>query len=63
MNIGQASIVLFSILMLFLAVLRFFEAYRTVRTLKDQLLLLDKVKDDFLSNTSHEPQNTAERDC
>ena len=54
MNIGQASIVLFSILMLFLAVLRFFEAYRTVRTLKDQLLLLDKVKDDFLSNTSHE---------
>lgn len=54
MNIGQASIVLFSILMLFLAVLRFFEAYRTVHALKDQLLLLDKVKDDFLSNTSHE---------
>ncbi|WFR62961.1 histidine kinase dimerization/phospho-acceptor domain-containing protein [Paenibacillus amylolyticus] len=54
MNIGQFSIVLFSILMLFLAVLRFFESYRTVRALKDQLLLLDKVKDDFLSNTSHE---------
>ncbi|MEJ8303532.1 ATP-binding response regulator [Saccharibacillus sacchari] len=54
MNIGQFSIVLFSVLMLFLAVLRFFEAYLTVRTLKDQLLLLDKVKDDFLSSTSHE---------
>ncbi|OWR30707.1 hypothetical protein CDO73_08910 [Saccharibacillus sp. O23] len=54
MNIGQACIVLFSVLMLFLAVLRFFEAYLTVRTLKDQLLLLDKVKDDFLSSTSHE---------
>ena len=54
MNIGQVCIVLFSVLMLFLAVLRFFEAYLTVRTLKDQLLLLDKVKDDFLSSTSHE---------
>ncbi|MBU5354650.1 response regulator [Paenibacillus barcinonensis] len=53
-NIGQFCIVLFSILMLFLVVLRFFEAYRTVRSLKDQLLLLDQVKDDFLSNTSHE---------
>nr|WP_154960329.1 ATP-binding protein [Paenibacillus xylanexedens] len=53
-NIGQVCIVLFSILMLFLAVLRLFEAYLTVRSLKDQLLLLDQVKDDFLSNTSHE---------
>lgn len=53
-NIGQVCIVLFSILMLFLVVLRFFEAYLTVQSLKDQLLLLDQVKDDFLSNTSHE---------
>ncbi|MBR2566025.1 MAG: response regulator [Paenibacillus sp.] len=53
-SIGQVCIVLFSMLMLSLAVLRFFEAYLTVRSLKDQLLLLDRVKDDFLSNTSHE---------
>jgi len=51
---GQVYIVLFSILVLFLAVLRFFEAYRTVQTMKNQLLRMNRIKDDFLSNTSHE---------
>ncbi|GBF76361.1 hypothetical protein PA598K_04827 [Paenibacillus sp. 598K] len=51
---GQVYIVLFSILVLFLAVLRFFEAYRTVQAMKNQLLRMNRIKDDFLSNTSHE---------
>ncbi|MHA7967582.1 ATP-binding protein [Paenibacillus sp. CAU 1782] len=54
MRVGQIYLVLFSILALFIAVLRFFAAYRTVNTMKDQLLRLDKLKDDFLSSTSHE---------
>ncbi|QJD84623.1 ATP-binding protein [Cohnella herbarum] len=52
--LGQVYIVLFNLIMLSLAVLRFFEAYRTVDSMKNQLLRLDKIKDDFLSNTSHE---------
>ena len=52
--LGQVYIVLFNIIILFLVVLRFFEAYQTVDTMKNQLLRLDKIKDDFLSNTSHE---------
>lgn len=54
MRVGQLYIVLFSMIALFMAVLRFFAAYRTVSTMKNQLLKLDKIKDDFLSNTSHE---------
>ncbi|WP_289139577.1 ATP-binding protein [uncultured Brevibacillus sp.] len=52
--LGQLYIVAFNIIMVFLIVLRFFEAYHTIDEMKDQLLQLDKIKDDFLSNTSHE---------
>ncbi|MGG1662357.1 ATP-binding protein [Brevibacillus sp. NRS-1366] len=52
--LGQLYIVVFNIIMIFLIVLRFFEAYQTIDEMKDQLLQLDKIKDDFLSNTSHE---------
>jgi len=52
--LGQLYIVAFNLIMIFLIVLRFFEAYHTVDEMKNQLLRLDKIKDDFLSNTSHE---------
>jgi len=52
--LGQFYIVVFNIILIFLVVLRFFEAYHTVDQMKNQLLQLDKIKDDFLSNTSHE---------
>jgi len=52
--LGQFYIVSFNLIMVFLIVLRFFEAYRTVEGMKNELLRLDKIKDDFLSNTSHE---------
>jgi signal transduction histidine kinase len=52
--LGQFYIVLFNMMMLILVVLRFFEAYRTIDEMKNRLLQLDKIKDDFLSNTSHE---------
>ncbi|MFC4597439.1 ATP-binding protein [Cohnella hongkongensis] len=54
MQFGQFSIIAFNLVMLLLIVLRFFEAYHTINEMKDQLLRLDKIKDDFLSNTSHE---------
>jgi signal transduction histidine kinase len=52
--LGQFYIVAFNLIILCLIVLRFFEAYHTVNKMKNQLLQLDKIKDDFLSNTSHE---------
>lgn len=52
--IGETYSVLFNLIILFMVVFRFFEAYRTVDAMKDQLLRLDKIKDDFLSTTSHE---------
>lgn len=52
--LGQFYIVAFNIIMIVLIVLRFFEAYHTIDEMKDQLLKLDKIKDEFLSNTSHE---------
>lgn len=52
--LGQVYIIAFNLIMVFLVVLRFFEAYRTVDEMKNELLRLDKIKDDFLSNTSHE---------
>ncbi len=54
MQFGQFCIIAFNLVMLLLVVLRFFEAYHTINEMKDQLLRLDKIKDDFLSNTSHE---------
>lgn len=52
--LGQFYIIFFNIIMIFLIVLRFFEAYHTIDEMKNRLLQLDRVKDDFLSNTSHE---------
>ncbi|WP_158630169.1 ATP-binding protein [Cohnella sp. AR92] len=52
--LGQFYIFLFNCIIVFLLVLRFFEAYHTINQMKEQLLKLDKIKDDFLSNTSHE---------
>jgi two-component system sensor histidine kinase ChiS len=52
--VGQLYIFLFNFIMIFLIVLRFFEAYHTIDEMKNKLLQLDKIKDDFLSNTSHE---------
>ncbi|TDF94731.1 ATP-binding protein [Paenibacillus piri] len=52
--LGQIYIVAFNLIMVFLIAFRFFEAYHTIDEMKNQLLQLDKIKDDFLSNTSHE---------
>jgi signal transduction histidine kinase len=52
--LGQFYILVFNAIMIFLVVLRFFEAYHTIDEMKNRLLQLDKIKDDFLSNTSHE---------
>ncbi|WP_274365478.1 ATP-binding protein [Paenibacillus thermotolerans] len=51
---GQIYIVLFNVILIFLIALRFFEAYRTIDDMKNHLIRQDKIKDDFLSNTSHE---------
>ncbi|WP_165452166.1 ATP-binding protein [Paenibacillus thalictri] len=51
---GQYCVILLNIIMIFLVVLRFFEAYHTIDEMKNELLRLDKIKDEFLSNTSHE---------
>ncbi|MBD3920985.1 response regulator [Paenibacillus sp. PR3] len=52
--IAQFYIVVFNVVVIFLIVLRFFENYHTIDAMKNQLLQADKIKDDFLSNTSHE---------
>jgi len=52
--LGQFYIVFFNLIMIGLIVLRFFEAYHTINAMKNQLVQLDKIKDDFLSDTSHE---------
>ncbi len=53
-SLAQFCIIIFNVVMVPVVVLRFFEAYQTVDRMKDQLLRLDKIKDDFLSHTSHE---------
>ncbi len=52
--LGQLFLAVFNVLLVMLVVIRFFEAYVTVDSMKNQLLLADRIKDDFLSNTSHE---------
>lgn len=52
--LGQLFLAVFNVLLVMLVVIRFFEAYVTVDSMKDQLLLADRIKDEFLSNTSHE---------
>ncbi len=52
--LGQLCIIAFTFMMIFLLFLRYLEAYSTIKTMSNQLLQLDKLKDDFLANTSHE---------
>jgi len=52
--LSQFYIVFFNLIMIGIIVLRFFEAYHTINVMKNQLVQLDKIKDDFLSDTSHE---------
>lgn len=51
---GQICIIVFALMMIFLLFLRYFEAYSTIKSMSNRLLQLDKLKDDFLANTSHE---------
>ena len=51
---GQLYIIVFNILLVFFIAHRFIEDYRMIESMKNQLLQMDKIKDDFLSNTSHE---------
>lgn len=51
---GQIYIIGFAIMMIFLLFLRYFDAYSTIKSMSNRLLQLDKLKDDFLANTSHE---------
>ncbi|RXZ82178.1 response regulator [Paenibacillaceae bacterium] len=53
-QLGQFFIVVFNIILIILIAQRFFSAYHTINEMKNQLLQLDKIKDEFLSNTSHE---------
>jgi signal transduction histidine kinase len=52
--VGQVYLLLLNLTIMLLVVLRFFEAYQTIDEMKNKLLEMDKIKDDFLSNTSHE---------
>lgn len=52
--LAQIMIVTFTLISLTIVIMRFFEAYHTINVMKNELLRLDKVKDEFLSNTSHE---------
>lgn len=52
--IANVYLFIFNAIMIFYVVLRFFEAYRTVEGMKNRLIAVDKIKDDFLSTTSHE---------
>ncbi|MGZ7442337.1 ATP-binding protein [Paenibacillus sp. TH7-28] len=48
----QLYILIFNVIMVFLVVQKFFEAYHTVNEMKNDLIRLDEIKDDFLSDTS-----------
>lgn len=52
--VQQFYLVLFNLIMVVQVVLKFFEAYQTVDRMKNQLIRLDRIKDDFLASTSHE---------
>lgn len=51
---GQIYIIGFAVMMIFLLFLRYFDAYSTIKSMSNRLLQLDRLKDDFLANTSHE---------
>lgn len=52
--VGQMYLVLHMVVLIFLVSMRFFEAYSTMIHVKDRLLSLDRMKDDFLGNTTQE---------
>ncbi|XID90500.1 ATP-binding protein [Paenibacillaceae bacterium WGS1546] len=48
------SILLFVFSQAFISALRYSQAYKTIQEMSDQLLSLDRMKDEFLAKTSHE---------
>ncbi|MGP0586028.1 ATP-binding protein [Paenibacillus timonensis] len=52
--VQQFFLVLFNLIMVVQVVLKFFEAYQTVDRMRNDLIRLDRIKDDFLASTSHE---------
>jgi signal transduction histidine kinase len=52
--LGQICFIAFCFIMMSLIVHRLFEAYHTIKRMKNELVKMDKIKDEFLSNTSHE---------
>lgn len=52
--VEQLYIIMFNVTMISLIILKFFEAYQTVDEMKNELLRLDRIKDDFLLNTSQQ---------
>ena len=52
--LGQSYFITYNLILIFLIVLRFFDAYQTIDEMSKQLIQLDRIKDDFLSYTSHE---------
>lgn len=55
-HLGNVGVILFSVLISLMLTFRFAEAFETVRNLSNRLLSLDKLKDEFLTNISHELQ-------
>ncbi|MNO42186.1 Sensory/regulatory protein RpfC [compost metagenome] len=47
-------IMMFNFILVLLITYRFVEDYQAINKMKNQLVQLDKIKDEFLSNTSHE---------
>lgn len=52
--LAQFYMVVFNLVVIFLIILWFFEAYNAMDKMRIRLMDLDKLKDDFLSTTSHE---------
>lgn len=52
--LAQFYMVVFNLVVIFLIILWFFEAYNAMDKMRIRLIDLDKLKDDFLSTTSHE---------
>lgn len=52
--LAQFYMLIFNLVVIFLIILWFFEAYNAMDKMRIRLVDLDKLKDDFLSTTSHE---------
>jgi signal transduction histidine kinase len=55
-HLSNECVILFSVLISLMLTFRFAEAFETVENLSNRLLSLDKLKDEFLTNISHELQ-------